>query len=90
MVEVTSKASFDHASREFEISSWKEWSWLFEQYMASVDARFADDIQQVRSRVEQTVDPVDFSDGERQPKQLSIQPLSSLVRQRAFFGCEAG
>ena len=31
---------FDHSTRESEISSWKEWSWLFEQYMASVDSRF--------------------------------------------------
>lgn len=78
---------FDHASGESEISSWKEWSWLFEQYMASVDARFADDIQQVRSTVEQPVDPVDFSDGKRQRNSHSFlySLLSSLVGQRALL-----
>ena len=55
--------------------------------MASVDARFADDIQQVRSTVEQPVDPVDFSDGERQRNSHSFlySLLSSLVGQRALL-----
>ena len=56
--------------------------------MASVDARFADDIQQVRSTVEQPVDPVDFSDGERQRNSHSFlySLLSSLVG-LAGMGC---
>jgi hypothetical protein len=29
-------AVFDHATRESEIAGWKEWSWSFEQYMASI------------------------------------------------------
>lgn len=55
--------------------------------MASVDARFADDIQQVKSTVEQPVDPIDFSDGERQCNSHSFlySLLSSLVRQRALL-----
>ena len=53
--------------------------------MASVDARFSEDIQQVRSRVEQPVDPVDFSDGERQRNSFLYSLLSSLVRQRALL-----
>ena len=60
--------------------------------MASVDARFADDIQQVRSTVEQPVDPVDFSDGERQRQQpqLSIQPFIQFGGATCPFGGEAG
>ena len=76
---------FDHASRESEISSWKEWSWMFEQYMASVNARFSDDFQQVRSKLDQPVDPVDFSDQERQRNSFLYSLLSSLVRQRPFL-----
>ena len=76
---------FDHSTRESEISSWKEWSWLFEQYMASVDSRFSDDIQQVRDHVEQQVDPVDFTDMERQRNSFLYSLLSSLVRQRALL-----
>ena len=41
---------FDYSSRELEISNWKEWSWTFEQYIASVDAKFLDDIQGVRAQ----------------------------------------
>ena len=52
--------TFDHASRESEIAGWKEWSWAFEQYMASVDARFSDDIQEMRKDITKAIDPVDF------------------------------
>ena len=76
---------FDQSTRETEISPWKEWSWLFEQSMASVDARFADDIQQVRAHVVQQVDPVDFTDIERQRNSFLYSLLSSLVRQRALL-----
>ena len=34
--------TFDHASRESEIAGWKEWSWTFEQYIASIDTRRPD------------------------------------------------
>ena len=51
---------FDYSSRELEISNWKEWSWTFEQYIASVDAKFLEDIQGVRAQLDRTVDPVDF------------------------------
>lgn len=54
--------TFDHSSRESEISAWREWSWSFEQYVASVDAKFSDDIQQVRANIDKVVDPVDFTD----------------------------
>ena len=59
-------AVFDHSSRETEISAWREWSWSFEQYITSVDPKFGDDIQAMRSKLDQAVDPVDFSDSERQ------------------------
>lgn len=57
--------TFDHATREAEIAAWKEWSWLLEQYLASVDPKFTDDIQGVRAQLDRSVDMVDFSDSER-------------------------
>ena len=76
---------FDYSSRELEISNWKEWSWTFEQYIASVDAKFLDDIQGVRAQLERTVDPVDFSDAEKQRNAFFYSLLSSLLRQRPLL-----
>ena len=76
---------FDHSSRESEIAGWKEWSWMFEQYVASVDTRFSDDVQQIRSNLNTTVDPVDFSDSEKQRNSFFYSLLSSLLRQRPLL-----
>ena len=77
--------NFDHSTREAEISGWKEWSWMFEQYVASIDSRFTDDIQGVRARLDQPIDTVDFSDSERQRNNFLYSLLSSLLRQRALL-----
>eukprot|EP00435_Cladocopium_sp_Y103_P024696 s2951_g6.t1 len=76
---------FDHGSRETEIAGWREWSWTFEQYMASIDTKFADDIAQVRENPSRTVDPIDFSDAERQRNSFLYSMLSSLLRQRPLL-----
>ena len=70
---------------ESEIAGWKEWSWAFEQYMASVDARFSDDIQEMRKDITKAIDPVDFSDSERQRNSFLYSMLSSLLRQRPLL-----
>eukprot|EP00435_Cladocopium_sp_Y103_P044674 s1582_g12.t1 len=77
--------TFDYASREQEIAAWREWSWMFEQYMASVDSKFSDDIQQMRSNLNRPIDPVDFSDAERQRNHFLYSLLSSLMRQRSLL-----
>ena len=76
---------FDYSSRELEISNWKEWSWTFEQYIASVDAKFLEDIQGVRAQLDRAVDPVDFSDTEKQRNAFFYSLLSSLLRQRPLL-----
>ena len=63
--------TFDHSTREGEISAWKEWSWTFEQYISSVDAKFAEDIQKLREHPERPIDPVDFNDTEKQRNTFS-------------------
>ena len=78
-------AVFDHSSRETEISAWREWSWSFEQYITSVDPKFGDDIQAMRSKLDQAVDPVDFSDSERQRNAFLYSMFSSLLRQRPLL-----
>ena len=77
--------TFDHASRESEIAGWKEWSWSFEQYMGSIDTRFSDDIQEMRKDITKAIDPVDFSDSERQRNSFMYSMLSSLLRQRPLL-----
>ena len=71
--------------REAEISAWREWSWTFEQYINSVDPKFGDDIAAMRAQVDREIDPVDFSDGERQRNAFLYSLLSSLVRQRPLL-----
>ena len=58
---------------------------MFEQYVASVDTRFSDDVQQIRSNLNTTVDPVDFSDSEKQRNSFFYSLLSSLLRQRPLL-----
>ena len=53
--------------------------------MASIDARFADDIEQVRLNPNIAVDPVDFTDAERQRNHFLYSLLSSLLRQRPLL-----
>jgi hypothetical protein len=76
---------FDHATREAEIAAWKEWPWTFEQYVGSVDSKFLDDIEQLRSNPNVAVDPVDFTDLEKQRNTFFYSLLSSLLRQRALL-----
>lgn len=80
---------FDHSTREAEISGWKEWSWMFEQYVASEDLKFADD-KGVRTHPDRPVDMVDFSDSERQRTNFLYSLLSSLLRQRALLVVKNG
>ena len=77
--------TFDHGTREAEISAWKEWSWTFEQHLSSVDSNFLDDIEQVRAHPERLVDPVDFTESERQRNSFFYSLLSSLTRQRTLM-----
>ena len=81
---------FDHSTRESEIAAWKDWSWNYEQYLASIDARFADDIQQVRSHPEQVVDPVDFFRQREAAKQLLLQLVVFTFAAESFDGGSAG
>ena len=71
--------TLDHSTRGGEIAAWKEWSWTFEQYMSSVDAKFAEDIQKLREHPERPIDPVDFNDMEKQRNTFFYSLLSSLL-----------
>ena len=73
---------FDHATREAEIGAWKEWSWTFEQYLGSVDTRFLDDVSQLRAHPNSPVDPVDFTDSERQRNSFFYSSLLSSLQGR--------
>ena len=87
--------TFDHGTREAEISAWKERSCTFEQFPKitfvahlfnlCLDSKFLDDIEQVRAHPERPVDPVDFTESERQRNSFFYSLLSSLTRQRTLM-----
>ena len=56
-------------------------TWL----QSSIDSKFMDDIQQVRTRLDKQVDPIDFTDAERQRNSFFYSLLSSLMRQRSLL-----
>lgn len=77
--------SFDHSTRESEISAWKEWSWTLEQYLSSLDTKFLEDIEGVRRNLTTEVDMFDFSEEDKQRCSFLYGLLSSLVKQRALL-----
>ena len=38
-------STFDPATREQEISLWKEWAGAFEQYLSNIDPLFSEDVK---------------------------------------------
>ena len=54
-------------------------------YLSSIDTKFNDDTQEMRKDVSKVVDPVDFSDSERQRNSFLYSMLSALLRQRPLL-----
>lgn len=44
-------STFDPATREQEISLWKEWAWTFEQYLSNIDPLFSEDVKVLRDNL---------------------------------------
>ena len=77
--------SFDPATREQEISLWKEWAWSFEQYLSNVDPLFSDDIKVLRDNPTTFVDVAVQHDDEKKRSALLYSLLASLVKQRPLM-----
>ena len=77
--------SFDPASREQEISLWKEWAWSFEQYLSNIDPLFSEDIKVLRANPTNFVDASVQHDDEKKGGALLYSLLASLVKQRPLM-----
>ena len=78
-------ACFDPATRELEISLWKEWAWSFEQYLSNIDPVFTEDIKVLRSNPTNFVDSSVQHDDEKKRGALLYSLLASLVKQRPLM-----
>ena len=74
--------SYEPKSREDELSLWRDFSWGLEQYLASLDAGFVEDIKEIREHPDRPVDTSLQSDEERQRGSFLYALLASLVRHR--------
>ena len=77
--------SFDPATREQEISLWKEWAWSFEQYLSNIDPLFSEDINVLRANPTNFVDASVQHDDAKKRGALLYSLLASLVKQRPLM-----
>ena len=78
-------STFDPATREQEISLWKEWAWSFEQYLSNIDPLFTDDEKVLRDNPTSYVDASVQHDDEKKRGALLYSLLASLVKQRPLM-----
>ena len=77
--------TFDPSSREHEISLWREWSWSFEQYLASLDSHYPDELKVIRSNLGTEIDQSVQDDKERQRGTFLYGLLSGVLKQRPLM-----
>ena len=77
--------TFDPSSREHEISLWREWSWSFEQYRASLDSHYPDELKVIRSNLGTEIDQSVQDDKERQRGTFLYGLLSGVLKQRPLM-----
>ena len=75
-------SSYEPKSREDELSLWRDSRWGLEQYLASLDAGFVEDIKEIREHPDRPIDPSIQTDDERQRGSFMYALLTSLVRHR--------
>eukprot|EP00434_Breviolum_minutum_P039359 symbB.v1.2.034948.t1/scaffold4605.1/size37493/1 len=78
-------STFDPATREQEISLWKEWAWAFEQYLSNIDPLFSEDVKVLRDNPTSYVDVSVQHDDEKKRGALLYSLLASLVKQRPLM-----
>ena len=78
-------STFDPATREQEISLWKEWAWAFEQYLSNIDPLFSEDVKVLRDNPTSYVDASVQHDDEKKRGALLYSLLASLVKQRPLM-----
>ena len=77
--------NFDPSSREQEIAMWREWSWSFEQYLASLDSHYPEELKVIRGNLGTEIDQSVQDDKERQRGTFLYGLLSGVLRQRPLM-----
>ena len=77
--------SFDPSSREQEITMWKEWSWSFEQYLASLDSHYPEALKVIRGNLSAEIDQTVQDDKERQRGTFLYGLSSGILKQRPLL-----
>ena len=77
--------NFDPSSREQEIAMWREWSWSFEQYLASLDSHYPDELKVIRGNLSTEIDQSVQDDKERQRGTFLYGLLSGVLKQRPLM-----
>ena len=77
--------SFDPSSREQDIAMWREWSWSFEQYLASLDSHYPDELKVIRGNLRTEIDQSVQDDKERQRGTFLYGLLSGVLKQRPLM-----
>ena len=71
---------FDYKSQEEEINAFREWSWVFEKYLSSVDEAHMKDLKEVHDKPNDNFD-MDLATGEEKIRRIkSYGLLASLMR----------
>lgn len=80
---------FDPTSRELEISGWREWSWILEQYVRSIGLEFGSEPTTICANPSTPLDPSVQDDGEKEREALLYSFLGSLISpSTSVDGCE--
>ena len=77
------------ASREEELSMWRDFSWGLEQYLASMDGEFVSDFKDLRDRPDRPVDPSLWGDREKQRSNFLHSALALIKQVKQANGLEA-
>ncbi len=77
--------NIDPSSREQEIAMWREWSWSFEQYLASLHSHYPDELKVIRGNLSTEIDQSVQDDKERQRGTFLYRLLSGVLKQRPLM-----
>ena len=71
---------FDYKSQEEEIKVFKEWSWVFEMYLRSVDGAYTKDLKEFHDKPNEKFD-MELATGEKKTRCIKLDGLiASLMR----------
>ena len=80
---ITKPNLFDYRSQE-EIKAFREWSWVFKNFLSSVDEAYMKDLKEIRDKPNESFD-MDLATTEEKTRRIKLYGLSaSLMRGRHY------